>query len=221
MSPERLARMRAVLDRRQPDLTVVMENVHKTHNLAAIARSCDAVGVGELHAVAYQSEVRLSQRTSMGSHKWVDLVSHDSIESCYAQLRESGMALYVAHLDGTAHDYRVLDLTRPTAFVMGQEKEGVGELARDLADGCVYIPMAGMVESLNVSVATATLLFEAKRQREAAGLYERPRLDDATYQRTLFEWAQPEVADYCRRKGIPYPALDDDGHVAEPRADRS
>lgn len=220
MSPARLARMRAVLDRRQPDLTVVMENVHKTHNLAAIARSCDAVGVGEVHAVAYESEVRLSQRTSMGSHKWVDLVSHDNIETCYATLRERGIALYVAHLDETAHDYRALDLTRPTAFVMGQEKEGVGEQARDLADGCIFIPMAGMVESLNVSVATATLLFEAKRQRELAGCYDTPRIDPETYRRTLFEWAQPEVAAYCRSKGLPYPALDEDGHVAEPLADR-
>ncbi|RMG54198.1 MAG: tRNA (guanosine(18)-2'-O)-methyltransferase TrmH [Gammaproteobacteria bacterium] len=220
MSPERLARMKAVLARRQPDLTVVMDNVHKPHNLAAIVRTADAVGIPLVHGVSPHAEFRLRQKSASGSGKWVGVETHEDIAGCFERLRGQGMRIYCAHLSETAVDFRQIDFTRPTAVVVGAELEGVGEEAAALADGHVIIPMLGMVESLNVSVATAILLYEAQRQREAAGLYEQPRLDPETMERILFEWSYPDIADYCRRKGLPYPALDENGMIAEPLADR-
>ena len=220
MSPERLARMKAVLARRQPDLTVVMDNVHKPHNLAAIVRTADAVGIPVVHGVSPQAEFRMRQKSASGSGKWVRVQTHEDIATCFGTLRDQGMRIYCAHLSEQAVDFRRIDFTRPTAVVVGAELEGVGEQAAALADGHVIIPMLGMVESLNVSVATAILLYEAQRQREAAGLYDNPRLDEETRARLLFEWSYPDIADYCRRKGLPYPALDEDGTLAEPLADR-
>jgi tRNA (guanosine-2'-O-)-methyltransferase len=118
-----------------------------------------------------------------------------------------------AHVTASARDFRAEDYTRPTALLLGAELEGVSAPALALADATVAIPLLGMVPSLNVSVAAALLLYEAERQREAAGLYRSPRLAPRLYHETLIEWLHPEVADYCRRRGLPFPQLDEDGCV--------
>jgi tRNA (guanosine-2'-O-)-methyltransferase len=120
-------------------------------------------------------------------------------------------------LSASAVDYRSCDFTGPTALVLGAEKWGLSPEAAALVDQAVTIPMRGMVQSLNVSVATATLLFEALRQRQAAGLVPEAGegLEPEQYRRLLFEWAYPQVAAWCAREGRPYPALDGEGAIAE------
>jgi len=103
--------------------------------------------------------------------------------------------------------------SRPTAILVGAELHGVSEEGLRLADSHVVIPMLGMVHSLNVSVATSVLLFEALRQRQAAGMYDTSRLEPADFERRLFEWAYPSLAAWRRREGRPYPALDSDGQL--------
>ena len=109
------------------------------------------------------------------------------------------------------------DFTGPTAFVLGAEKWGLTDRARDLMDEALFIPMRGMVQSLNVSVATATLLFEALRQRQAAGTAptQGEGLSADHYTKLLFEWSYPQVADWCREQGRPYPELNADGELLE------
>lgn len=216
MTPERLARLNRALDRRQPDLTVLLENVHKPHNLSAILRTCDAVGVLGAHAVVPGGSVRRHHATSAGSGKWVGVEVHRTLGDAVAALRGRGLRILAAHPTPEARDFREEDYTRPTAVLLGQEKLGVSAEALAACDGAVAIPMLGLVGSLNVSVAAAQILFEAQRQRLAAGLYERPRLDPETRVRVLFEWAHPEVATYCRREGLPYPRLDEAGELADP-----
>jgi tRNA (guanosine-2'-O-)-methyltransferase len=121
-----------------------------------------------------------------------------------------------AHPGTDAVDYRDVDLTQPVAFVLGQELDGLTSRTLAAADQCVVIPMSGFVASLNVSVAAAILLFEAQRQRQKAGLYAASRLDREQYDRTLFEWAYPDLADLCKRREAPYPRLDDDGEILDP-----
>ncbi len=104
---------------------------------------------------------------------------------------------------------------RPTTIVLGAEKDGVSPQAIAAADLHVAVPMGGMVESLNVSVAAALILFEAQRQRAAAGLYARCRLGAERYAQTLFEWAHPRLARFYRARGLPYPPLAEDGTVRE------
>ncbi|WP_038045394.1 tRNA (guanosine(18)-2'-O)-methyltransferase TrmH [Thermus caliditerrae] len=188
MTEARRRRIEEVLRRRQPDLTVLLENVHKPHNLSAILRSCDAVGVLEAHAVNPTGGVPTFNETSGGSHKWVYLRVHPDIQTAIGHLREKGFRIYATALREDTQDFREVDYTRPTAILLGAEKWGVSEEALALADGAIQVPMFGMVQSLNVSVAAAVILFEAQRQRLKAGLYEGPRLDPELYQRVLEDW---------------------------------
>lgn len=213
MTPERFARLRAVLDRRQPDLTVLCEDVHKSHNISAILRSCDAVGVAELHAVSPGGEWSRHRGVSGGSRKWVRSRIHRSIDAAVSDLHSNGHQILAAHFSNTSVDYRSADFTRPTAILLGAERLGVSAQAAALADAHIVVPMRGLVESLNVSVAAAVILYEAARQREEAGFYARPRLDERTYRELLFEWSYPAAARHCQARGLPYPALDAEGFI--------
>lgn len=215
MLERRFLRIRAVLERRQPDLTVLLENVHKPHNFAAVLRTGDAVGLLEAHAVVHDGELRTSLDSAAGSHKWVRARFHPSIREAAGRLRGDGFRLLAAHPAPDAVDYREIDFTRPTAILFGQEKDGLTNEALALADATLSIPMVGFVASLNVSVAAAIVLFEAMRQRSAAGFYETPRLDAETFERILFEWSHPRQAAECRRAGAPYPTLGPTGEVIE------
>jgi len=215
--PRRFERLKSVLNHRMADLTVLLEHVEKPHNLSAILRSCDAVGALEAHAVSFDGRPRTFNSTAQGSQKWVPLHDHPNAETAIRCLKERGFRLYGTHLEVDAKDYRDCDFTGPTAFVLGAEKWGLTDQARDLMDEALFIPMRGMVQSLNVSVATATLLFEALRQRQVAGLAptQGEGLKPEQYQQLLFEWSYPEVARWCRDQQRPHPALNDEGELME------
>ena len=150
-----------------------------------------------------------SNSTAQGSQKWVPLHSHANAAEAIASLKRQGFRLYGTHLGVEAVDYRSCDFTGPTAFVLGAEKWGLRPDTAAVVDQAIFIPMRGMVQSLNVSVATATLLFEALRQRQAAGLLPQAGegVPAGSYQTILFEWAYPQVAAWCRREGRPYPEI--------------
>lgn len=213
MTPERLQRMQAMLDKRQPDLTVCMEGVHKTHNLAAVVRTADAVGVSDVHAIWKNERMRLSGGSAAGSQNWIDVHNYSSTPDAIAELKKQNMQILVTNLSDTAIDFREIDYTKPTAIILGQEKFGASEEALALADQDIVIPMVGMVQSLNVSVANALVLYEAQRQRELAGMYNTPTLSHERRQRTLFEGGHPIYAEACQRKGLPYPAIDEEGQI--------
>lgn len=213
MRPERFRRLASVLARRQPDLTVLMEKVNKEHNFSAILRNCDAVGVLEAHVVPPEHGLDLHHATSAGTRKWIRVRTHEDVRAAVGALRGGGFRIVAAHPGEGARDYRDVDFTRPTAVMMGAELHGVSPEGLALADEHVVIPMLGMVHSLNVSVATALLLYEAMRQRQSAGMYEGRRLGEEAYRERLFEWAHPILAARLRREGRPYPSLDEDGQV--------
>lgn len=215
MDARRFHRLRAALERRQPDLTALMENVHKPHNLAAVLRTCDAVGALEIHTVWPRPE-RLRAFATGGVRRFVTLRSHPTLAEGLAELRARGLSLVAAHPAARAVDFRSVDYTRPTALLLGQERDGLSAEALAAADVTVAIPMSGLGASLNVSVAAALILFEARRQRDEAGLYDRCRVEPEIYKRTLFEWAYPRHAALCRKRGAPYPRLGDSGEILEP-----
>ncbi|WP_404417885.1 tRNA (guanosine(18)-2'-O)-methyltransferase TrmH [Marinospirillum sp.] len=218
MTPERVARIRNVLDKRQPDLTVVTDRVTKPHNISAIIRSCDAFAVPECHAVWPDEGFKTYRRRAAGSQNWVKVTTHPCIQTGIAHLKQQGFRVLAAHLSDTAQPYDQLDFTQPTAFLMGAELEGVSDEAAELADGHVIVPMQGMVESLNVSVVAALLLSEACRQRRKAGFFEQPRLSEADYQRLFFEACYPDLARRCRDRGLSYPRLKENGDFESPEA---
>ena len=213
MTPERFAKLKRVLQQRQPDLTILAEDVHKSHNIAAIRRSCDAVGVQTMHAVSPGGEVLRHHMSAAGTQAWVPVRMHDTVKLACLELKQSGMTIAAAHFSSHAIDFRAWDYTAPCAILLGSELRGVSDEAAQLADAHLTIPMEGMVASLNVSVAAALILYEAQRQRRCAGLYDRCRLERDEYQRLLFEWSHPNIARRCRSRGRPYPPLDEDGNM--------
>lgn len=218
MTPDRRQRVDEVLARRQPDLCLVAENLHKPRNFSAVVRSCDAVGIMDVHAVYEGSQPPQHWHTCQGAIKWVEVHSHPSVREACEGLRSEGFQLVAAHLSKTAVDYREPDYTLPTALLVGTELFGVSDEALACADEEICIPMMGMSQSLNVSVACAIVLYEARAQRQAAGMYEVSRMDPARRERLRFEWLHPVVADYCRRHGLAYPGLDANGDLlGDPR----
>ena len=215
MTPERFQRLTQVLERRQPDLTVLAEDVHKTHNIAALLRTCDAVGIPAMHVVSPGGEFRRHHMVSGGSRKWVQTHLHADLDAAIVELKKLNFQIIAADISEDSEDYRAIDYTGPTALLLGSERDGLSAHAQSLADQHARVPMRGLVSSLNVSVAAALILFEAARQREQAGMYRQRRLYSETFARTLFEWCYPDVARRCRDKSLPYPNLGGDGFMLD------
>lgn len=187
----RQQRIRHVLSRRQTTLTVVLEDVHDPHNASAVLRSCDGVGILDVHLVYVHEKPpkrSFARRSSASAAKWIRTHYHDSIEACYATLREQGMSIYATALGRDNVDLYDLDFTQPSALVFGNEMRGVSAAGVDGADATIFIPMQGMVESLNISAACAVSLYEAMRQRRAAGAYESPELSVEELNNLEAEW---------------------------------
>ncbi|QZN95592.1 tRNA (guanosine(18)-2'-O)-methyltransferase TrmH [Symbiopectobacterium purcellii] len=215
MTPERYARIQEMLTSRQPDLTVCMEQVHKPHNISAVIRTADAVGVHEVHAVWPTSRMRTLVSSAAGSNSWVQVKTHRTITDAVSHLKTQGMQILATNLSAKAVDFREVDYMRPTCILLGQEKTGITQEALALADQDIIIPMIGMVQSLNVSVASALILYEAQRQRQNAGMYQRDTgmLDDDEQQRLLFEGGYPMLARVAMRKKLPRPHIDHQGQI--------
>lgn len=190
ITPERRARLEAALRRRQPSLTVVFENVHDPHNVSAVIRSCDAVGVADAHGIYYGRTTfpELGGKSSASARKWVDVHLHQTVDECFSQLREQGFTIYTTHMSSDAVSLYDVDLTKPVAIVFGNEHDGVSEEARTAADGNVIIPQVGMIQSLNISVACAVSLFEAMRQRMVAGMYDTPQYSNDELEQRINDW---------------------------------
>ncbi|PXX89794.1 tRNA (guanosine(18)-2'-O)-methyltransferase TrmH [Marinobacter vulgaris] len=208
MTPERLTRIKQTLNTRQPDLSVLTDQVHKPRNLSAIMRSCDAFGLANMHVVWPREGFRAFRKTAGGSYNWVTTHTHPCMDEAVSALKGQGHKIYAAQLSDRAIDYREADFTVPCTVVTGNEVDGVSDSAAEQADEHIVIPMMGMVESLNVSSACAIILAEAQRQRKLAGLYDYRRLPDEEYKRLLFCWCQPVVKRYCDDRKLPYPPID-------------
>lgn len=211
MTPERFKKMCEVLDRRQPDLTLITDSVHKGQNLSALLRTADAVGVMEMHCMLPESEFRAHRGTAMGSQRWLRVHRYCTVIEPVRQLQRQGYQVLAAHPTPSSRDFRDVDFCRPTAIVLGAEKHGLSPEALASTDGQISIPLQGMVASLNVSVAAAMILAEAQRQRLQAGLYQESRLPEKLRAQMLFEWAYPELAKYCQQRDLEYPPLDEAG----------
>ena len=216
MLPERFQKLKTDLIARQSDLTVLMEGVRKPHNMSAILRSCESIGVHRAHIIPGEGLRFHKPKSAAGVLRWIELQRHKNQRDAYSALRQQGMRIIAAHPSDNATPFRDYDYTQPTAIVMGTEKHGLSEQAISEADELITIPMPGLVQSLNVSVCAALILFEAQRQRELKGMYLQVSLPPDVFQRTLFEWAWPRIARYCRQHKVDYPAINmDTGEILD------
>ena len=215
--PRRFERIKNVLNCRMKNLTVLVEAVNKPHNLSAILRTCDAAGVFEANFISEKDKVKTFNSTAQGSQKWVKLNNHETTISAVSELKKKGFKLYGTTLNERSTDYRNFDYSENTCFVLGAEKWGLSDQLISKVDESIFIPMSGMVQSLNVSVAASILLFEAIRQRESKSLLplNGEGLSSEEYEKTLFEWSYPELASIYRKSGNKYPKINQYGEINE------
>ncbi|MCK9210617.1 MAG: RNA methyltransferase [Ignavibacteriaceae bacterium] len=178
----------AVASARQDSLRLVLENVHDPHNVSAVFRSCDAVGIPKVSLI-YNIEKypKIGSKSSASAFKWVEKEKYTVVEKCYQTLHEEGFTILASSLKGNPKSLYDFDLTKKVALVFGNEHRGISDDAESLADNVFYIPMQGMVQSLNISVAAAVTLYEAMRQRMLKGLYDQ-KGNPELIERRIEEW---------------------------------
>lgn len=188
-SERRTAKLSEAIRRTQPDLTLVLENIHDPHNVSAILRSCDAVGVRKVNLL-YTAErfPRIGKKSSASAYKWVERRNFKSVGECYNTLRQEGFVVAASVVSDESVSLYDLNLCKKTALVFGNEHRGVTDDASSGAAERFQIPMHGMVQSLNVSVACAITLFEALRQRIKSGDMDKPKLSEEDIGKMLDEW---------------------------------
>lgn len=171
LSERRVKRVEEVLARRVSSIVAVLDNLHDAQNISAIVRSCEALGVGEIHLIEATERIKLRRRVTQGCHKWIDLVRHEESAPCLEALKARGFLVYGAEPKEDALPLQSLPLSTPLALVFGAEHAGLRPQTRALLDGSFQIPMCGFTRSLNASVAAAISLFETTtRWREARGV---------------------------------------------------
>ncbi len=185
----RKSKIISVVNFRQPSLKIVLENIHDPHNVSAIFRTCDAVGVPKVSLVYYQETFpKIGKKSSASAFKWVEREKFKSIEECYSDLRDEGFNIYASSISDESVSLYELDLTKKSAIILGNEHRGVSVPATNPADKKFLIPMFGMVQSLNVSVAAAIILYEALRQRMKAGMYDEPGYSEDELKEKINHW---------------------------------
>jgi tRNA (guanosine-2'-O-)-methyltransferase len=188
---ERLQKIISIATARQFSLNVVMENIHDPHNVSAIFRTCDAVGVPKISLLyTFESFPRISKTSSSSANKWIDVEKFKDTKNCYDHLRNQGFKVYASMLNKNALNIYDVDLTQKIALVFGNEKRGVSSEAEKLADETFYIPMRGMIQSLNVSVAAAVTLYEAQRQRVIKKMYDQSELEKNELDILIDRWCE-------------------------------
>lgn len=201
MTPEREKRLSDVVNKRQSDITVVLENVFDPHNISAVMRSCDAVGIQEIYVLNTRipRHKKWGAKSSSSAAKWLTIHQFAEAAACFDALRAKGMRIYSTHLSGDSVSLYELDLTEPVALVFGNEHSGVSEEVLPLTDGNFIIPQVGMIRSLNISVACAVTIYEAFRQKTLAGHYAGSG-DNPAHVVLLKEWKAREFAEMDPRQ---------------------
>ena len=188
---KRIEKIKWVVSKRQPSVKVVIENIHDPHNVSAIFRTCDAAGIPKV-SLLYNVEKfpKIGKKSSASAYKWIEREKFKTVEECYSQLREEKFVIYASSLNADSKSLYELDFTKKTAIVFGNEHRGLSEEAEKLADERFFIPMYGMVQSLNVSVSAAITIYEALRQRSLKGLYEKSEMTSKELKKMIDEWAK-------------------------------
>lgn len=166
--PRRMERILRVLDSRFSRVRAVAENLHHRHNMSALLRSCEALGVQHVHAVEKYESFSLSRKVTMGSHKWLTLHRYQDFAACADELKSQGFSIFAAMLSDRAMPVGEIPVDRPVALVFGNELMGVSPEALSRCDGEFVIPMSGFVQSFNVSVAAAVSLYDVTTRMSAA-----------------------------------------------------
>ena len=190
MTPERTERLLSVLNKRQGNITVLLENVFDPHNISAVMRTCDAIGIQEIYVLNNKipPHKRWGAKSSSSASKWLTIHQFSDATHCFEALRKKYALILTTHLSSDAISLHQINFVQSIALVFGNEHTGVSEEIRAMADGNFIIPQVGIIKSLNISVACAVTLYEAFRQKTLAGHYDKRSLPEGQYRQLLIEW---------------------------------
>ncbi len=196
LTEQRLHKIEQVLLKRQAHLGIVTENVHDPHNIFACMRTCDSVGIQDVHIIqtAMKTSKGWGSKSSSSANKWLSIHHYNEVSTCFEALRKTYDVIYSTHLNTQAVSLYEVDFTKKIAVVFGNEKDGVSNEVLDNCDGNFVIPQVGMISSLNISVACAITVYEAYRQRIAAGFYEKQNISKSQYEALLKKWTASKYA---------------------------
>src|SRR5688500_14792547 len=178
MTPQRREKLISVLNKRQDDITIVLENVFDPHNISAVMRTCDAVGVQELYVL----NTKIPRHKNWGAKSyssaatWLTVYQFENTGECFSEIRKKYSKILTNQLSSDAVNSAGIDLTQALAQILGNEHSGAPEVIRNLADGNFIIPAGGIIRSPNISVACAVTLYEAYGQKTIAGHYDKVKL---------------------------------------------
>lgn len=188
---KRLEKIKSVVRSRQQSLHLVIENIHDPHNVSAIFRTCDSVGIPKVSLIySYEKFPKIGKKSSASAFKWIEKEKFKSVDDCYSSLRENGFKIFATTIKDDPVDLYDIDFTQKIAVVMGNEHRGVSDEAASQADERFLIPMVGMVQSLNVSVAAAVIIYEALRQRLKRGMYDNSELSKKEVDKIIDKWCE-------------------------------
>lgn len=190
MTPERSSKLLQVLNKRQNNLTIVLENVFDPHNVSAVLRTCDAVGIQDVYIVNTRigPHKRWGFKSSSSAYKWMTTHQFTDVIQCMDVIRSKYKSVYTTHLAANSVGLYEMDFTENMALIFGNEHSGVSDEMIALADGNFLIPQQGIIRSLNISVACAVTLYEAYRQKTVAGHYDQPSLPQVQRHSLLKQW---------------------------------
>jgi len=195
MTPERSEKLLKVLSKRQDNITVVMENVQDPHNISAVMRTCDAVGIQDIYILNTKipRHKKFGAKSSSSAAKWLTVHQFTNVADCFSALRKNYDIILATHLTSDAKSLYEIDFTQRVALIFGNEHSGVSDEVRLLVDGNFIIPQMGIIQSLNISVACAVSIYEAFRQKQQAGHYNSSSLSKDKMQTLMTEWGFNEV----------------------------
>lgn len=190
MTEQRFNRLTSVINRRQPDLTVILENVFDPHNISAVMRTCDAVGIQDVYILNNRipPHKKWGNKSSSTASQWLTIHQFTDIEACFKEVRNKYQKVYASHLGQNSVDVYKMNFTESVALIFGNETFGVSDEIRKYADGDFIIPQVGIIKSLNISVACAVTLYEAFRQKNEKGHYDTSRLGQAELVKLKDQW---------------------------------
>jgi tRNA (guanosine-2'-O-)-methyltransferase len=190
MTSERYNKLQKVLSRRQAGLAVVMENVHDPHNISAVMRTCDAVGIQDIYILNTKipRHKKFGAKSSSSAAKWLSVHAYEDAQACFSELRRHYDTILTTHLADDAVSVYDINFTGRVALVFGNEHAGVSDEIRAMADGNFVIPQMGIIQSLNISVACAVSIYEALRQKTLAGHYSRNSLPQERMDGLMKDW---------------------------------
>lgn len=199
ITPERMDKLRAVAQRRQQDLTVVLENVHDPHNISAVLRTCECVGIPHIYVLYTQDRLdlehlQMGKQSSASARKWIDVHYFDDVNACISHLKENYNTILGAYMNPEAKPLYDLNLSESTVLVFGNEREGISDELLAHLDGQFFIPQMGLTQSLNISVACAVSVYEALRQRQSSGMY--PSTDTKYADQLYHEYTRRHLEKY-------------------------